>query len=111
MCSQATSTNFGRQGDRVLDPLDVFIAIPLWKKGRIIIGKQKEPFIYELVGDSPNLPHQERLLNAFFEHRNIGVKYQDNYVNDRISFSLGVFNDWFKNGNSFGASGPKSQHV
>lgn len=94
-----------KTGDRVLDPLDVFIAIPLWKKGRVIIGKQKEPFIYELVGDSPNLPQQERLLNAFFEQRNIGIKYQDNYVNDRISFSLGVFNDWFKNGNSFGASG------
>ena len=62
-----------KKGERVLDPLDVFIAIPLLEKARIIIGKQKEPFIYELVGDSPNLPQQERLLNAFFEQRNIGV--------------------------------------
>ena len=94
-----------KQGDRVLDPLDVFIAIPLWKKARIIIGKQKEPFIYELVGDSPNLPQQERLFNAFFEQRNIGVRYLDNYVNNRMLFSIGVYNDWFKNGNSFGPSG------
>ena len=94
-----------KQGDRVLDPLDVFIAIPLWKKARIIIGKQKEPFIYEMVGDSPNLPQQERLFNAFFEQRNIGVRYLDNYVNNRMLFSIGVYNDWFKNGNSFGPSG------
>jgi hypothetical protein len=94
-----------KTGDRVLDPLDVFIAIPLWKKARVIIGKQKEPFIYELVGDSPNLPQQERLLNPFFETRNIGVKYLDNYVKNRISFSFGVYNDWLRNGHSFGPSG------
>ncbi len=95
------STSFGGKGDRVVDALDLYISIPLWKKARVRVGKQKEPFIYEMLGDSANLPQAERILNPFFEKRNVGIRYMDNWVKNKISFSFGVYNDWFQNGNSF----------
>jgi len=94
-----------QEGDRVMDALDLYVSLPLWKKARLRVGKQKEPFIYEMVGDSANLPQTERILNAFFETRNVGFRYMDNWVKDKISFSFGVYNDWFQNGNSFKKSG------
>jgi phosphate-selective porin OprO/OprP len=92
-------------GDRLFDGLDFYLTIPLWKKARITLGKQKEPFIYEMVGDSANLPQQERVLNPFFTSRNVGIRYQDNYLNDKMSFSVGVYNDWFQSDRSFHNSG------
>ena len=38
------------------------------------MGKIKEPFVYEMVGDAANLPHVERLLSPFFVNRNIGFR-------------------------------------
>ena len=88
-----------REGsDTLFEPLDVAVTIPLWKKARITIGKQKEPFIYEMVGDAANLPQQERILSPFFVTRNFGVRYLDNYLSDRMSFSVGIYNDWFESG-------------
>ena len=94
-----------QDGDRAVDALDLYVSIPLWKKARVRVGKQKEPFIYEMIGDSANLPQAERILNAFFETRNVGFRYMDNWAKDKISFSFGVYNDWFQNGNSFTKSG------
>jgi phosphate-selective porin OprO/OprP len=86
---------FRQSSDRIFEGLDFALTIPLWKKARVAIGKQKEPFVYEMVGDAANLPQQERMFNPFFTSRNIGIRYLDNYLNDRISFSVGVYNDWF----------------
>ena len=79
--------------DTLFEPLDVAVTIPLWKKARITIGKQKEPFIYEMVGDAANLPQQERILSPFFVTRNVGIRYLDNYLNDRMSFNVGIYTD------------------
>ena len=86
------------RGDHVFDILDLALTIPLWKKSRITIGKQKEPFIFEMVAVAAFLPHQERILNPFFNSRNIGIRYTDNYFKNRVSFSAGVYNDWFRSG-------------
>jgi phosphate-selective porin OprO and OprP len=91
--------------DRVFEGLDFALTIPLWQEARITIGKQKEPFVYEMVGDAANLPQQERVLSPFFTSRNIGIRYQDNYLKDRMSFSVGVYNDWFRSNRSFEESG------
>lgn len=96
---------FRESGDRLFEGLDFHLTIPLWKKARITLGKQKEPFIYEMVGDAANLPQQERVLSPFFTSRNIGIRYQDNYLEDRMSFNIGVYNDWFKSERSFHDSG------
>jgi phosphate-selective porin len=91
--------------DRRFDYLDFYLTIPLWKKARVTIGLQKEPFIYEMVGDAANLPQQERVLSPFFISRNVGIKYQDNFLKDKISFSIGVYNDWFRKHVPFSKSG------
>jgi phosphate-selective porin OprO and OprP len=96
---------FRESGDRLFEGLDFALTIPLWKKARITLGKQKEPFIYEMVGDAANLPQQERVLSPFFTSRNIGIRYQDNYLKDRMSFNVGVYNDWFQSNRSFEESG------
>jgi phosphate-selective porin OprO/OprP len=83
--------------DQIFDPYDVNLTIPLWREARITIGRQKEPFVYEMVGDAASAPSQERILSPFFTSRNIGFRYSDNYRNDRIALSIGVFNDWFTN--------------
>ena len=41
--------------------------------GVLTVGKTKEPFIYEMVGDSAFLPQMERILNPFFVSRDVGV--------------------------------------
>jgi phosphate-selective porin len=91
--------------DQVFEGLDVHLTIPLWKEARVVIGKQKEPFVYEMVGDAANLPQQERLLSPFFVSRNVGARYLDNYLNDRMSFSVGIYNDWIENEASFDETG------
>lgn len=91
--------------DTIFEGLDFNLTIPLWKKARVTIGKQKEPFIYEMVGDAANLPQQERLLSPFFESRNIGVRYQDNWFKDKVSFSVGIYNEWFQKDLSLSKSG------
>lgn len=102
----ARDFNENRQdGDRLFDGLDFHLTIPLWKKARIVFGKQKEPFIYEMVGDAANLPQQERVLSPFFVSRNIGIRYLDNFLNDRMAFSVGVYNDWFQRDLSFNKAG------
>jgi hypothetical protein len=35
------------------------------RAGQLTFGKQKEPFVYEMVGDAANLPHSERILSPF----------------------------------------------
>jgi len=87
--------------NHAFDVLDYSLGIPLWKKARIMIGKEKEPFIYEVSGDAVSLPQQERILNAFFVTRNRGIKYIDNFKNDRIFLSVGIFNDYKTQGVKF----------
>jgi phosphate-selective porin len=102
----ARDFNETREEDqRAFEGLDFNVTIPLWKKARVTIGKQKEPFVYEMAGDAGNLPQQERVLSPFFTTRNVGIRYQDNYLKERMSFNVGVFNDWFVSNRSFYDSG------
>ena len=45
--------------DDIFDATDYYLTIPLWKRARITIGKEKEPFIYEMVGDAAFLQQQD----------------------------------------------------
>jgi phosphate-selective porin OprO/OprP len=73
---------------------------------KLTVGKTKETFAYEMVGDAANLPHQERVLNPFFVSRNIGVRL--NHVigtAQRMTAAVGIFNDWWSTGDSLEDSG------
>ena len=84
---------------------DAWFSILLNKKlGTLTVGKIKETFSYEMTGDAANLPHMERTLNPFFVSRNVGVKLSNPILNERMTYSLGWFNDWLFRGQSFGES-------
>jgi phosphate-selective porin len=75
---------------------DIKLIIPAGKNGNFTLGKIKETFIYEMVGDAANLPHQERLLSPFFRSRNAGVVYKHYFMKDRLSAAAGWFNDFIQ---------------
>jgi phosphate-selective porin OprO/OprP len=92
-------------GDPDWSASDVNIATDLGHLGRLKIGKFKEPYIYELVGDSANLPQNERFLNPFFTSRNVGVQLSNTMLDQRGTWAVGWYNDWWVKGDSFGDSG------
>lgn len=73
---------------------------------KLTVGKTKETFAYEMVGDAANLPQQERVLSPFFVSRNVGGKIT-HVVGDaqRITASAGIFNDWWTAGDDLSDSG------
>ena len=89
------------------DLVDLWFAFPLGGPAtRLTIGKTKETFDYEMVGDSASLPQQERVLNPFFVSRNVGVKLSHVFGEDqRMTLSGGVFNDWWTKGETVESSG------
>jgi phosphate-selective porin OprO and OprP len=73
---------------------DITLTFPVGKHTKFIVGKQKEPFVYEMVGDAANLAVSERVLSPFFTSRNMGVRVQQVLGKDRRgTFSVGVYND------------------
>ena len=86
---------------------DASLTFPLGSPAtRLTVGKTKETFAYEMVGDAANLPPQERVLNPFFVSRNFGVKLSRVLGADhRMTASAGVFNNWWVHGESLKDSG------
>ena len=83
---------------------DLYFVIPVGVLGNLTVGKVKETFVYEMVGDAANLAQTERILNPFFNSRNIGLKLGRTFMNDRMTVAAGWFNDWFTQGQSFSES-------
>ena len=71
----------------------------------IDIGKQKQPFAYEVAGLSILYPQQERILSPFFVTRSIGIKASGQMAGDRMTWALGWFNEWLETDASFSESG------
>ncbi len=83
---------------------DFRVVIPAGKQAEVSVGKIKETFIYEYVGDAANLPHFERWLNPFAVTRNIGVTYKHFFLDDRMTVTGGWFNGWLTNDLNFSES-------
>jgi phosphate-selective porin len=73
--------------------------------GTLTLGRMKEPHVYEMVGDAANLPHHERFLSPFFRSRNVGVQLASPVLDQRATWAVGWFNDWWVEGEDFGDSG------
>ena len=73
--------------------------------GTLTLGKIKEPFVYEMVGDAANLPHHERLLSPFFRSRNDGATLGNTVLDQRATWAVGWYNDWWVQGDSWSDSG------
>jgi len=73
--------------------------------GTLTLGRMKEPHVYEMVGDAANLPHNERLLSPFFRSRNVGVQLANTALDERATWAVGWFNDWWVEDRSYSESG------
>jgi len=84
---------------------DLNITAPVGKLGALTFGKNKEPFVYEMVGDAAFLPSMERILNPFFTSRDVGISMSNTAFNKRMTYSTGWFNDWWVHGKDFDTAG------
>jgi phosphate-selective porin OprO/OprP len=84
---------------------DVTLTFPLGRVGDLAVGKQKEPFAYEMVGDAANLPQVERLMSPFFVSRNIGLRWNRTLAAQRMTLSAGIYNDWLTTDPTWDESG------
>ena len=84
---------------------DVSLTFPLGRIGDLTVGKTKESFVYEMVGDAANLPHVERLLSPFFVSRNWGLRWNRTAAAERMTLALGVYNDWLTTDPTWDESG------
>jgi phosphate-selective porin OprO/OprP len=94
-----------RREDVRYELLDLTLGVPIGDRARLTIGKQKQPFAYEMVALAALLPHQERILSPFFVSRDVGVRVSGRTARDRLTFWAGWYNDWWTTGRSFGAAG------
>lgn len=84
---------------------DVRVSTDIDGLGTLSIGKIKEPYVYEMVGDAANLPQSERLLSPFFKSRNVGIQVARAFADQRATLTVGVYNDWLFNDEDFDESG------
>jgi phosphate-selective porin OprO and OprP len=96
---------FDKTTDARWTTTDVSLSTEFEGIGRLSIGKIKEPYAYEMVGDAANLPHAERLLSPFFISRNTGVQLSNTLFGQRATWAIGWYNDWLTSGQSFDRSG------
>lgn len=79
---------------------DVCFGFPLGGPATMLsVGKTKETYLYEMVGDAANLAQQERAADPFFVARDVGAKVTHVFGAKHTSIlSGGIFNDSWVNG-------------
>ena len=82
--------------------IDLNIEIPFGKSGWLTLGKQKEGVGHEYVAPGSQLAFTERGSGepAFIKQRNIGIRYSNSVLKNRITYTVGVFNSWLEKGNN-----------
>lgn len=84
---------------------DLYATFPAGKLGALTYGKQKECFVYEMVGDAAYLYQAERNLTPFFTSRNVGLMLANSVLKKRSTYTAGWFNDWWVQGTPFHTTG------
>ncbi len=90
------------QDKKSFDIIDLNIDIPIGKKiGYLTVGKQKEGVGHEYVlpGSQAMFTERGTGVPAIVKQRNIGIRYSNNLYEQRMSYTLGVFNSWLESGN------------
>ncbi|MEY2852880.1 MAG: hypothetical protein RL030_12 [Pseudomonadota bacterium] len=96
---------FDKNSDANWSSTDITLATDIAHLGTLTIGKMKEPFVYEMVGDAANLPHTERLMSPFFVSRNTGIRLSNTMFEQRGTWTVGVYNNWLSTDTSFNDAG------
>ena len=79
---------------------DYRLDIPLWNRTTLSVGKQKEPISMERIIGLVYQPFGERtsVSDSMLPSRNVGVVVNSTLPGERLSYAVGVFNDWFDAG-------------
>jgi len=94
---------FDTAADRTWEMTDVSLTFPLRGPATTLtVGKTKQPFVYEMVGDAANLAFQERVLSPFFVSRSVGARLAHVSADRRSTVSFGVYNDSWAGSSSKG---------
>lgn len=98
------------QGSKAFSIIDLNLEIPFGEKsGWLTIGKQKEGVGHEYVAPGTQLMFMERGSGVpmFVKQRNFGVRYSNSVLKQRMTYTLGFFNNWLEKGNdkSFSENG------
>jgi len=90
------------------DFIDWSVEIPLGKKaGWLTVGKQKEGVGLEYILPGTQGPFMERGTGTpmFVRQRNVGIRYGNSILDQRMTLTFGLFNNWMETGRSFSANG------
>jgi len=96
------------QNNKNFSFIDWNFEIPFGKKGGwLTIGKQKEGVGHEYVAPGTQLGFTERGSGVpmFVRQRNIGIRYSNSILDKRLTWTLGLFNNYWETGKSFSDNG------
>ena len=96
------------QGKPTFDFTDWNIEIPFGKTaGWLTVGKQKEGVGLEYVSPGTQGMFTERGSGVpmIVRQRNIGVRYSNSVLNQRLAYTVGLFNNYWETGKSFSENG------
>ncbi len=88
-------------GSSTLSIIDLNLEVPFGKSGWVTIGKQKEGVGHEYVAPGSQLTWTERAsgVPALIKQRNYGIRYSNSVLNNRMTYTFGVFNSCVEKGN------------
>jgi phosphate-selective porin OprO and OprP len=96
------------QDKKSFDFIDWNIELPLGKKvGWLTIGKQKEGVGLEYIMPGTQAQYMERSTGEpmFVRQRNLGIRYSNSVLGQRMTYTLGFFNNYWETGKSFADNG------
>jgi phosphate-selective porin len=96
------------QGSEKFSFIDWNFEIPFGKKGGwLTVGKQKEGVGHEYVAPGTQLIFMERGSGVpmFVRQRNIGVRYSNSILQQRATYTVGLFNNYWETDYSFADNG------
>lgn len=96
------------QGKKSFDLIDWNVEIPLGPKaGWVTLGKQKEGVGHEYLMPGTQSQFMERGTGApmLVRQRNIGIRYSNSILDQRMTYTIGFFNNWWETGKSFSDNG------
>jgi phosphate-selective porin OprO and OprP len=96
------------QDDKTYSFIDWNLEVPIGKKsGWLTLGKQKEGVGFEYYSPGSQLFFTERGSGtpALVRQRNIGIRYSNSVLKQRLIYTMGAFNNYWETGRSFSANG------
>lgn len=91
--------------------MDWNVEIPFGKRGGwLTFGKQKEGVSHEYVSAGSQMMFMERGSGApaFVRQRNIGIRYSNSVLDNRVTYTVGYFNNYWETNKSFSENGSQA---